>query len=58
MKKNAAFFIVPFIWVLIIVPIMDYFMPKLTVPKSKLTNSIGHSAALLAVVPTILLLLI
>ena len=33
-------------------------MPKLSVPKSKLTNSIGHSAALLAVVPTILLLLI
>ena len=33
-------------------------MPKLNIPKSKLTNSIGHSAALLAVVPTILLLLI
>ena len=33
-------------------------MPKLSVPKSKLTNSIGHNAALLGVVPTILLLLI
>ena len=52
------FFILPFIWVLIVVPIIDFFMPKLNIPKSKLTNSIGHSAALLAVVPTILLLLI
>ena len=52
------FFIIPFIWVLIVVPIIDYFMPKLSVPKSKLTNSIGHSTALLSVVPTILLLLI
>ena len=55
---STNFFVIPFIWVLIVVPIIDYFMPKLSVPKSKLTNSIGHSAALLAVVPTILLLLI
>ncbi len=33
-------------------------MPKLSIPKSKLTNSFGHSAALVAVVPAILLLLI
>ena len=51
-------FFIPFIWVLIIVPIIDYFMPKLSMPKSKLTNSIGHNTALVAVVPTILLLLI
>ena len=55
---STNFFVIPFIWVLIIVPIIDYFMPKLSVSKSKLTNSIGYSAALLAVVPSILLLLI
>ena len=55
---STNFSVILFIWVLIIVPIVDYFIPKLSVPKSKLTNSIGHSAALLAVVPTIPLLLI
>ena len=55
---STNFFIIPFIWVLIIVPIIDYFIPKLSIPKSKLTNSYSHSAALLAVVPAIFLLLI
>tara|TARA_B100000686_G_scaffold338647_1_gene411468 strand:- start:928 stop:1932 length:1005 start_codon:yes stop_codon:yes gene_type:complete len=48
--------ILPYIWVLIIVPILDLLTPKLNKTNKQLENTLGHNASLIAVVPAMFLL--
>ena len=50
--------ILPYIWVLIIVPILDLIIPQLNKSDIKLSNTKGHNAALITVVPLMFLLII
>ncbi len=53
---STTWSILPYIWVLIIVPILDLMTPKLNKTNKQLEITLGHNASLIAVVPAMFLL--
>ncbi len=53
---SPSWSVLPYVWVLIIVPILDLITPKLNKPENLLHNSLGHNISLIAVVPAMYLL--
>ena len=55
---SPYFFILPYVWVLILVPVLELFINKLNKTDNELLYSKGHDASLIIVFPLLFLLLI
>ena len=55
---SPYYFVLPYLWVLVLVPILETFVNKLNKPDNELVHSKGYDASLIFVLPLLLLLLI
>ena len=51
---SPYYFILPYVWVLILVPVLELFINKLNKTDNELLYSKGHDASLIIVLPSLL----